>query len=254
LEAAAKEFVAHGFEAASLNRILDDAGISKGAAYYYFDDKTDLYATTTLHYSGAYSDENVHEFRGCRPLSPQQRDHRFRLPGKTGRHVSEQVVGIARNGWTASIGIDGRHGPDYAQELLGNSLYDPARFTAQNYWDEIAALYRRQFTSYAERPWVFGLAKAGGSLSAEMLAQGPLADLWEQAQFLLVQLLQHGRELGLIRNDLPEELLLSLVIAVDDAHDRWLFAHWSELSPADLEKAATRIADKLRRLLTPELI
>jgi len=26
----------------------------------------------------------------------------------------EQVVGMARNGWTASIGITGRHGPDYA--------------------------------------------------------------------------------------------------------------------------------------------
>jgi AcrR family transcriptional regulator len=188
LEAAAKEFVAHGYEAASLNRILDEAGISKGAAYYYFDDKADLYATATLHYS---------------------------------------------------------------RELLDDSLYDPSRFTAQNYWDEIAALYRHQFTSYAERPWVFGLAKAGGSSSAEGLAGGPLADLWEQAQFLLVQLLGHGRELGLIRDDLPEELLLSLVIAVDDAHDRWLFAHWSELSSTDLEGAAIRIADTLRRLLSP---
>jgi hypothetical protein len=28
---------------------------------------------------------------------------------------SEWVVGMTRNRWTASIGIDGRHGPDYAQ-------------------------------------------------------------------------------------------------------------------------------------------
>ncbi len=189
LEAAAKAFVAHGYEGASLNRILDDAGISKGAAYYYFDDKADLYATTIVYYS---------------------------------------------------------------QELLGDSLYDPVRVTADNYWDEIATLYRQQFTSYAERPWVFGLAKAGGSLSAERPAQGPLAELWEQAQFLLVQIMQHGRDLGVIRIDLPEELLLSLMIAVDDAHDRWLFAHWAELTTADLEEAAIRIADMLRRLLTPE--
>ena len=45
LEAAAKEFTAHGYDGASLNRILEEAGISKGAAYYYFDDKADLYAT-----------------------------------------------------------------------------------------------------------------------------------------------------------------------------------------------------------------
>jgi AcrR family transcriptional regulator len=188
LEAAAKEFTAHGYDGASLNRILDDAGISKGAAYYYFDDKTDLYATTILHYS---------------------------------------------------------------QELMADLRFDPSRITAANFWDEIAELYRQQFTTYAERPWVFGVAKAGGSLPAEMLAEGSLAQLFEQVQFLLAQLLRHGRELGVIRVDLPEELLLSLVVAVDDAHDQWLYAHWSELSAAELEFAAVRSSDTLRRLLTP---
>lgn len=45
LEAAAAEFAAHGFEAASFNRIIERAGTSKGAIYYYFEDKADLYAT-----------------------------------------------------------------------------------------------------------------------------------------------------------------------------------------------------------------
>jgi len=188
LEAAAKEFAAYGYEGASLNRILDAAGISKGAAYYYFDDKADLYGTTVLHYS---------------------------------------------------------------QELMSNSLADPAAFTAVNFWDEVTAVYRHQFTSYAERPWVFGVVKAGGSLTSEMLTQGPLADLWQQAQFLLAKLFQRGHELGVMRTDLPDELLLMLVIAVDEAHDRWLFDHWADLSPADLEQAAIRIVDTLRRLLSP---
>lgn len=188
LEAAAKEFAAYGYDGASLNQILDKAGISKGAAYYYFDDKADLYATTILHYS---------------------------------------------------------------QELMADLSYDLAQFTAVNFWDELTAVYRQQFTSYAERPWVFGVAKAGGSLTTEMLETGPLAELWEQAQFILAQLIQRGRELGIIRTDMPEDLLLSLLIAVDDTHDRWLFAHWSELSPSDLEQAASRISDTLRRLLSP---
>src|SRR5690348_13049829 len=42
--AAADEFAAHGFHDASLNRIIDAAGISKGSMYYYFDGKEDLYA------------------------------------------------------------------------------------------------------------------------------------------------------------------------------------------------------------------
>ncbi len=43
LDPAAREFLAHGFEAASLNRILADAGMSKGQAYYYVTGKADLY-------------------------------------------------------------------------------------------------------------------------------------------------------------------------------------------------------------------
>jgi len=45
LEAAAREFAGHGFETASLNRVIDEAGISKGSFYYYFDGKADLFAT-----------------------------------------------------------------------------------------------------------------------------------------------------------------------------------------------------------------
>ncbi len=188
LEAAAKEFAAHGYDGASLNQILNGAGISKGAAYYYFDDKADLYITTILHYS---------------------------------------------------------------QELMAELSFDPAQLTGTNYWDEIAELYLQQFTAYVERPWVFGVAKAGGSAPAELQDQEPLAQLLEQAQLLLVQLLRRGKQLGVVRDDLPEALLLALVVAVDDAHDQWLYAHWAEHSSADLEAAALRASDMLRRLLTP---
>jgi AcrR family transcriptional regulator len=45
LTAAANAFAEHGYEKASQNRIIAEAGISKGAFYYYFDDKEDLYTT-----------------------------------------------------------------------------------------------------------------------------------------------------------------------------------------------------------------
>ncbi len=44
LDAAVAEFGQHGYATASLNRILVAAGLSKGAFYYYFDDKADLAA------------------------------------------------------------------------------------------------------------------------------------------------------------------------------------------------------------------
>jgi AcrR family transcriptional regulator len=44
LSAAVDEFAAHGYGNASLNRIINVAGLSKGSMYYYFDGKDDLYA------------------------------------------------------------------------------------------------------------------------------------------------------------------------------------------------------------------
>ncbi|MDW5318183.1 TetR/AcrR family transcriptional regulator [Rhizobium sp. PL01] len=43
LDPAEDEFSAHGYEQASLNRILERAGLSKGQAYYYVKDKAALY-------------------------------------------------------------------------------------------------------------------------------------------------------------------------------------------------------------------
>lgn len=45
LDAAADVFASDGFGGASYNQIIARAGVSKGAMYYYFDDKADLYRT-----------------------------------------------------------------------------------------------------------------------------------------------------------------------------------------------------------------
>ncbi len=52
LDAASHEFAEHGFQQASFNRIIESAGFSKGAMYYYFDDKKDLYLTVLRTYQG----------------------------------------------------------------------------------------------------------------------------------------------------------------------------------------------------------
>jgi AcrR family transcriptional regulator len=45
LAAAAEEFARQGWEGASVNRVIERSGLSKGVVYYYFEDKDDLYAT-----------------------------------------------------------------------------------------------------------------------------------------------------------------------------------------------------------------
>jgi AcrR family transcriptional regulator len=188
LEAAAKEFSALGYENASLNRILQDARISKGAAYYYFDDKLDLYLTTLWHYK---------------------------------------------------------------HELWETVAFDIDQFSADEFWVQVALLYKRLFVHYYERPWILGIAKSAAPTLMDALVAGPMADLIESAQGLLNQVSERGRELGLIRSDLLDDLLQAWVMGVDLAHDHWLMAHWADMSATDVEIAAERMTDALRRLLEP---
>lgn len=186
LEAAAKEFAAKGYAQASLNRILNEAKISKGAAYYYFDDKADLYMTAVQHYS---------------------------------------------------------------TQLLQSVAFEVESLSAETFWPTLVEVYRHQFSEFQERPWVLGLAKSGGPATQFELLSGPLAEFWQEMQLTLVHLLQKGQRIGVIRNDLDVELLMSLMIAVDDAHDRWLFSEGP--TAVDPTTAANRMIDLLKRLLSP---
>ncbi len=187
LEAAAQQFAAHGYDHASLNQILADAGISKGAAYYYFDDKADLYTTAVQHYASALMDD-----------LPQT------LP------------------------------------LL----------TAQTFWPMLKAMYADQFAALQERPWVLGLVKSAGRLTPEQIAETGLAETFGQLRDLLGRMIEQGQELGVMRTDLPADLLLNIFMSVDDALDQWLLANWSQLTPEEIEPISGKVLDGMQRLLS----
>ncbi len=191
MEAAAKEFSACGFEQASLNRILTEAGVSKGAAYYYFDDKADVFSTAIQYYS---------------------QDIR------------------------AELG-------DIPSEKL----------TAETFWPTMTKLYQEQFMFVFDRPWAMSLFKTVGKLSPDTVATNQmLAEIMEQMQNQLLVVLRRGQELGIIRQDLPDDLMLSLFLALDDAHDRWLLLHREELTPEMLKDTVLpRLIDLFRRFLEP---
>ncbi|MDX1414922.1 MAG: TetR/AcrR family transcriptional regulator [Candidatus Promineifilaceae bacterium] len=189
LESAAREFAAHGYDGASLNQILAQANISKGAAYYYFDDKADLFMTAVSHYSSIMMAD-------------------LELP------------------------IDA--------------------LTVDNFWPTLAEQYRHQFLQALDRPWLFGLFKAAGSLANPVMQDQRLASFSLEMQSMLRSLLTKGQSLALIRSDLDDELLYKLVVSVDEAHDRWLLPRWSQMDQSDVEAAVERIIDLLQRLLATQ--
>ncbi len=190
LEVAAQEFAAFGFADASINRILERAGMSKGAAYYYFEDKADLFITVV-------------------------------------RYCSERL-------------------------RLIDQTVDPVELSALTFWPTFADLHRQPLLRAYDQPWLFGALKAAGRLSAEVREREPLASFAAQVVAYVKVFLARGQALGVIRTDLPEEVVFAWLQGLDSASDDWLLAHWAELDQATISRMSDETVGAMRRAVATE--
>lgn len=189
LDVAAREFSDCGFEDASINRILENAKMSKGAAYYYFEDKADLFATTV-------------------------------------QYCVQRL------------------------ELIDGEL-DTASLTAENFWSIFSELHRRPLLRSFEQPWFFGAIRAASQLSPAALERQPLAALADQIKMWVTNIIQRGQQLGVIRTDLPDDLIFAWLEALDNASDRWLLAHWQDLDRAAIARYSDQTVEAMKRTVSP---
>ena len=190
---AAQEFAAHGFEAASLNRILEEAQIGKSSAYYYFEDKADLFVTV------------VNYCLDRLKLAP----------------ASEDLTSL----------------------------------TVETFWPAITELHDKPLLHAQQQPWLFGAVRAAERLSPESLQREPLAQLARSlAKYMMTGIgttITRGQELGLIRRDLPNELLMAWFRAIDGASDDWLLAHMDQLDQEAITHIARQTIATIRQALSP---
>jgi hypothetical protein len=66
-----------------------------------------------------------------------------------------------------------------------------------------------------------------------------------------VALVRRGQELGVIRRDLPVELITAWLDALDRAADDWLLAHWQELTVDDITRVSDATVEAMRRTAAP---
>ena len=64
-----------------------------------------------------------------------------------------------------------------------------------------------------------------------------------------MNMVQRGQELGVIRTDLPEDLIFGWLAALDDGSDHWLLAHWSKLDREAIAHLSDQTVDGMRRVL-----
>ncbi|MGZ9811925.1 TetR/AcrR family transcriptional regulator [Pseudoroseicyclus sp. H15] len=186
LDPAEAEFCARGFDAASLNRIVAQAGESKGRTYHYFADKAELFRAT--------------------------------LERRLARH--------------ALLG------------QLGGALSAP---DAAGYWAELAALSGRltQILQADE-----ALAALLRTLHLEIPAQQAFAAPFTALRDAIGELLEAGQALGAVRDDLPQSLLIDVVLSLVATIDRWFALNAAALP----DEAEAELSQRAFSLLAAPLI
>lgn len=190
LAAAAREFAENGYEGASVNRIIERAGISKGTLYYYFDDKEDLFATAVRH--------------------------------------------------------------AFVRFMEALDVPDPATLQAHDFWDTFRVLARRTLEHIAQNEWYVQLARSFHLFRLEHLPSPPVEELHHWSLRSLASYLARGRELGVVRTDLPLDLLVVMTRGLDDAGDRWMLERWDDMSEAERERLFEARLDAMRDMLDAE--
>jgi AcrR family transcriptional regulator len=188
MQTAGKEFSTYGYQDASLNRILESVGMSKGAAYYYFDDKTDLFGTVLSYYA-------------------------------------DQVTRI--------------------RDL------DPDTLTPETFWPALMELYSSSAPHLQAAPWIMGLFRALHGLPTQTREHEAMKTYIDQMWSWFTILVRRGQVLGVVRTDLPEDLLFALITGLDGASDEWIMEHWEELTPEELKSILSRVIEMIRRITAP---
>ncbi len=184
LRAAGRVFADRGYDGATMQVILTQAGISAGVAYYYFDNKADLFTAVV----GYYIDQLLGPATSATPI-----------------HDRDSF-------WESFLG---------SVELALRQKYDDHK---------VAAALRRA--------WL---------MSRELRDRPEIGQQFARNEALLRGLVDLGRQVGAIRTDLPADLLLRCVLALNDAFDDWM----AELSPETATAEVTLAIAAFRQFLEP---
>lgn len=189
-DSAAEEFADHGYEGASLNRILERSGMSKSSLYYYFDDKADLFISLTER-SMAY--------------------------------LLKEIGGL-----------------------------DPAALTGDTYWSALEARARRSLEISNKNQWYVKLGRMVLRLRGEPKGMARTGRLYDAIRRFVGGMLVRGQELGVVRTDLPQSLMIDSAMALGEALDRWMLINWDQMTPdARLDLMRVNFG-LLRKLLEPD--
>ena len=128
--------------------------------------------------------------------------------------------------------------------------FDPETLTAETFWPVISQTIESGTAQFMDQPEIFSIGRMFHRNLGE--PNSICADMMEAPKALITRAFEHGKTLGVVRDDLPSSLLLEGVMGLGMAVDRWATAHTEHYTPAEFSAFTQKIMDMFLRILAPE--
>ena len=136
-----------------------------------------------------------------------------------------------------------------ARMMEASGMPPAEELTADTFWNTFRDLTRWSMKYLDSNEWYVRLARSFHHSRLSAPDSPALTRLTEQRRTKLSGFLARGQALGVVRSDLPLELLVDAARAVDEAGGRWLLEHWDSSDPADRVTIADVHIDLMRDML-----
>lgn len=129
--------------------------------------------------------------------------------------------------------------------------FDLSSLTKENFWTECEAYYARCLNALNHDSTTVKLGQIFHRLRAEPKMAPAVAPTFEAARQWALAFLDTGRNLGAIRTDLQDSLLMASSLGLAEALDHWAVENWSRTSETARNEMARDHIGLFRRLLAP---
>ena len=123
--------------------------------------------------------------------------------------------------------------------------------SADEIWDEIADTLMKVLPVVQASPLIITAGRMFYRSREDAEGQALTDAFLGEFSIWITQLLQLGQKLGAFRDDLPEKLLIDLVLAMGMAMDSWMLDNWDDLDDAQKMQFSQAGFDLLKRMLAP---
>lgn len=133
----------------------------------------------------------------------------------------------------------------------GFEQMDFSTLQADTFWPTVRAMVRESTAVFDRSPEMILVSNMVVRAMENPQESEMTRGLVETETRWLGELIRRGQALGLVREDMPEDLLIAVLIGASTAFDRWFVAQWETLSAARRLELAESLVDVYVQLLSP---